>query len=90
MEEPLKFDFGKHCGKRINEVPVTYLLWLSEQNWLKEAKPEVFHYIKTHKSDLRRLSRYAGRVCNHCLLKKWRLQAKLDDDTPHGLKSSGF
>lgn len=38
------FPFGTHKGKKMGNVPSSYLLWLREQEWIKEW-PRVLEYI---------------------------------------------
>ena len=37
--------FGKHKGKRIGDVPASYLIWFYEQDWA-EKWPDVYSYCK--------------------------------------------
>ena len=30
--------FGKHKGKALGDVPVSYWLWLADQSWMNEEK----------------------------------------------------
>lgn len=38
--------FGKHKGKDFDDVPASYMLWLWEQDWIEDAYPDVYSYIK--------------------------------------------
>lgn len=38
--------FGKHSGKGIEDVPVSYLEWLLEQDWFCEKFKEALEPIK--------------------------------------------
>lgn len=37
--------FGKYKGQKMANVPAKYLLWLSDQEWIKKY-PKVFDYIE--------------------------------------------
>jgi hypothetical protein len=45
--------FEKHKGKRIDSVPMSYLHWLSEQEWLVKW-PDVYNYIVNSQDVIRR------------------------------------
>ncbi len=38
--------FGKHEGEAMLNVPASYLLWLSKQDWVEEKYPLVWAYIE--------------------------------------------
>lgn len=37
--------WGKHKGKRMDELSNSYMLWLFHQPWLEEEYPAVLEYI---------------------------------------------
>jgi hypothetical protein len=41
--------FGKHKGKRLDEVPADYLLWLADQPEVKYKYPTIFVYIDSRR-----------------------------------------
>ena len=49
IESPLQdndlMPFGKFKGKQMSDVSGRYLMWLLEQDWLKERYPSVYAYI---------------------------------------------
>jgi hypothetical protein len=48
QQKPLKDDFvfyfGKHKGLRLDQVPLSYLKWLIEQDWVKENLKDACHH----------------------------------------------
>lgn len=44
LTDESKFPFGTHKGKRMDEVPASYLDWLDDRAWL-DAYPDVKRYI---------------------------------------------
>lgn len=38
--------FGAHKGKRMIDVPDSYLIWCSKQGFVEEEYPEVWDYIE--------------------------------------------
>lgn len=58
--------FGKHEGQYLGDIPASYLMWLYEQDWLKEKFPDVNRYIqvnlgalqKEHEAERRRWRKY--------------------------------
>lgn len=55
------FPFGKHKGKKIANVPASYLLWLFDQpDFRKSTLPEnkeIYYYIKENQSLLEKESK---------------------------------
>lgn len=48
MSRNYKLEFGKHKGKTLSEIPLTYLDWLIGQDWLYESvKEKIENYLKT-------------------------------------------
>lgn len=43
--------WGKHRGKRLEDVPPDYLLWLYEQTWIKDWVG-LHAYLKKHEDQL--------------------------------------
>jgi hypothetical protein len=43
--------WGEHKGKRLGELPASYLLWLFEQTWIRDW-PGLHLYLKAHESQL--------------------------------------
>ena len=41
--------FGKHKGKPMEEVPASYLLWLSDQGDFKQRNAEMSEYIESNR-----------------------------------------
>ena len=39
--------WGAHEGKKLSDVPPSYLLWLYEQPWIREW-PGLYAYLKDH------------------------------------------
>lgn len=39
--------WGKHKGKRIGDVPASYLLWFYEQDWA-QSRASLFAYVAKH------------------------------------------
>lgn len=42
--EPYRFDFGKHKGRTLDEVPVSYIDWLNGKRWFRpaaESRPDL-------------------------------------------------
>lgn len=44
--------FGKHKGKRLEDVPASYLLWLWDDGWWQRRGEPLHEYIKTSFSAL--------------------------------------
>ncbi len=44
--------FGKHKGQKLIDVPGSYLLWLTEQEWANERHPELYEYCLKNKKAL--------------------------------------
>jgi hypothetical protein len=38
--------WGAHKGKKLSELPASYLLWLYEQPWVKGSWPLLYAYLK--------------------------------------------
>lgn len=53
-DKDLRMPFGKHKDKLLDEVPVDYLVWCRDQDWLEERYPEVAGYIKRQKLSIDR------------------------------------
>ena len=47
------FPFGVHKGKPLNQVPIQYLVWCSEQEWLHKW-PVVQEYCKIKEKEIQR------------------------------------
>lgn len=47
-KDSTKMPFGKHQGLKMKEVPSDYLIWMSEQPWLKESWPKLYKYVQKH------------------------------------------
>lgn len=45
MTDDTSMPFGKHKGKPMRQVPMNYLSWLSEQDWLEKWE-DLDAYIK--------------------------------------------
>ena len=44
--------FGKHKGEDLTDIPMTYLKWLEEQDWiLEELRREINHEINRREGD---------------------------------------
>jgi hypothetical protein len=43
--------FGAHKGKRMREVPASYLIWIADQHWISKY-PSVLKYINTNRDAL--------------------------------------
>ena len=41
-----KMPFGEHKGKRLGDVPDSYLFWLSDQNWVARQYPGLHLYVE--------------------------------------------
>lgn len=41
--------WGAHKGKQLKETPASYLLWLSEQRWIRDW-PGLHAYLKTNEN----------------------------------------
>ena len=52
MKTPIKWQddnvmpFGEHVGKRLGDVPDSYLFWLWDQTWLGPKFPGLYLYVK--------------------------------------------
>lgn len=42
----IELPFGKYKGKRLGDVPASYLLWLGDQDWVSKF-PLIEQYIKS-------------------------------------------
>jgi hypothetical protein len=40
--------FGKHAGKKLEQVPASYLLWFDEQDW-SHKYPKLEAYVAKHR-----------------------------------------
>jgi uncharacterized protein (DUF3820 family) len=40
-KEYMRIFFGKYNGQDLEDIPTTYLVWLSEQEWIEEKYPEL-------------------------------------------------
>lgn len=48
----MKLTFGKHIGEDLVDVPVSYLIWLEQQQWLRaEVRQEVNYEIERRSGD---------------------------------------
>lgn len=43
--------WGAHKGKKLSEIPASYLLWLFEQTWIRDYQG-LYLYLKAHESQL--------------------------------------
>lgn len=43
--------FGKHKGELLSDVPASYLIWLSEQDWISDW-PRLKNYIWNCQTDI--------------------------------------
>jgi hypothetical protein len=43
--------WGQHRGVPLKDVPLTYLLWLRSQTWIKDY-PAMWAYLGTRKAEL--------------------------------------
>lgn len=50
LTDSSKFPFGKWKGRKMKEVPATYLDWLRDQPWLKEEWYAVWEYLRKNKT----------------------------------------
>lgn len=58
-----RFPFGRYRGKKVEEVPVTYLDWISRQDWIKDW-PDVLAYIQENRNLIDwALQRISVKVC---------------------------
>ena len=47
-----KLSFGKFKGEDIEDVDLSYLKWLEEQNWIdSKLRDEINHVINQHEGD---------------------------------------
>lgn len=44
-----KMTFGKHVGKKLEQVPASYLLWLGDQIGLNKTQPRLYAYIQKNR-----------------------------------------
>lgn len=42
--------WGDHKGRRMDQLPPNYALWLLEQPWLKESWPKIHSYLAARKA----------------------------------------
>jgi len=52
MTDTDKMPFGKHAGKRMEDVPASYLLWLWDNGVWQEPHKSIHGYIKASWSAL--------------------------------------
>jgi len=52
MEDGDVITFGKHKGKKLQDVPADYLLWLADQPGFDESKPDLYDYIDRNRAVL--------------------------------------
>ena len=50
MKDETLMPFGKHKGKKLANVPASYLLWLFDQDWIK---PDMKLYINENMDALK-------------------------------------
>lgn len=55
--------WGAHAGVAIKDVPVSYLVWLRAQFWIKDY-PAIYAYLETRKAELDAAVEAAGPVEN--------------------------
>lgn len=46
LEDRSIMPFGRHHGKRLDQVPASYLLWCLDQEWCAREWPPLIEYIK--------------------------------------------
>jgi uncharacterized protein (DUF3820 family) len=44
--DPTIIPFGKHKDEKISDVPVKYLEWLQQQDWMDDKFPELLQEIE--------------------------------------------
>lgn len=49
----MNMPFGKHKGQDMENVPASYLLWLSEQDWISQW-PDVKGYIDKNMAGIKK------------------------------------
>lgn len=55
------FPFGKHKGKRMQDVPSSYLDWLAGQPWIKDW-PAVESYIQRSRKAIDQDLKRSGKI----------------------------
>lgn len=56
MNDDSIIDFGKHNGKKLRDVPASYLLWALDTEWVRKSKPKLIEYIRENKDALEKES----------------------------------
>jgi len=50
LTDQSRMPFGKHEGKKLGELPASYLLWALDQDWCRRQWPDLIEYIRDNKA----------------------------------------
>jgi len=54
----VKLTFGKYKGEELHEVPISYLMWLEEQDWVRpDLRKDLQYEIARRTGDVSSLGR---------------------------------
>jgi len=52
FDDKTRMYFGEHKGKKLEDVPAQYLLWIADQSWMPQKHPKLLQYINRNRAGL--------------------------------------